>query len=72
MTDDNGWNEHKRLIEFRLDANDAEHRTMNKKLDEILELQREARTSKKVLIAGISAGTSLFVATIAALAKAYL
>jgi len=35
MTGSNGWAEHKKLVEYRLDRNDKKHEDLEKKMDEI-------------------------------------
>ena len=65
----NGWAEHKRLVEYRLDRNEDEHKAIFVKLNEIHTDVKDMQSSKKVLIASISAGVSGVVAIILALIK---
>ncbi len=45
MTDPtNGWSEHKKLIEYRLNKNDTDHATLSEKLDQISKTLTAMRT----------------------------
>ena len=69
---ENGWAEHKRLVEFRLNRNDSDHEKLFDKLGEMHKDLVEIKSQRKVLVASISAGVSGVVAIVLALAKAYL
>lgn len=66
---ENGWAEHKRLVEFRLNKNDEDHASLFNKLDQIHESVREIQSQRKVLVASISAGVSGVVAIVLGLIK---
>lgn len=62
MVGDNGWDEHKKLIMYRLERNEEEHKQLFTKLEAIHNDVQEIRSSRKILVASISAGVSGVVA----------